>query len=119
MEIMMFVVADPAVDVGPVDEEAVAEWDRLRAEQGVLKRAMRLRPADEAVTVRVRGGQTIVTDETVVTDGPFTESKEWIAGYDLLEVDDLDHAIELAKGDELARHGALEIRPIWPLNGEE
>ncbi|WP_157415721.1 YciI family protein [Agromyces allii] len=113
MEIMMFVVADPAVDVGPVDEEAVAEWDRLRAEQGVLKRAMRLRPADEAVTVRVRGG------ETIVTDGPFTESKEWIAGYDILEVDDLDHAIELAKGDELARHGALEIRPFWPLNGEE
>ena len=113
MEIMMFVVADPEVDAGEVDQQAVAEWDRVKAEQGVLKRAMRLRPADEAVTVRVRGG------ETIVTDGPFTESKEWIAGYDILEVDDLEQAVELAKGDLLARHGALELRPFWPLDGEE
>ena len=81
MEIMMFVVADPEIDGSEVDQEAVAEWDRVMAERGVLKRAMRLRPADEAKTVRVRGG------EVIVTDGPFTESKEWIAGYDLLEVD--------------------------------
>ncbi|WP_116080585.1 YciI family protein [Agromyces sp. PvR057] len=113
MEIMMFVVDDPEVDAGEVDQEAVAEWDRVRAEQGVLKRAMRLRPADEAVTVRVRGG------ETIVTDGPFTESKEWIAGYDILEVEDLDQAVELAKADQLARHGALELRPFWTLHGEE
>ncbi|SFR69685.1 Uncharacterized conserved protein [Agromyces sp. CF514] len=113
MEIMMFVVADPDVDAGPVDEEAVAEWDRLRAEQGVLTRAMRLRPIDETVTVRVRGG------ETIVTDGPFTESKEWIAGYDVLELPDLDAAVELAKGDPLARHGALEVRPFWPLHQGE
>ncbi|KQM80658.1 YciI family protein [Agromyces sp. Leaf222] len=113
MEIMMFVVADPDVDAGEVDQEAVAEWDRTMAEQGVVKRAMRLRPADEAVTVRVRGG------ETIVTDGPFTESKEWIAGYDVLEVPDLETAVEIAKGDLLARHGALELRPFWTLHGEE
>ena len=67
------------------------------AERGVLKRAMRLRPADEAKTVRVRGG------EVIVTDGPFTESKEWIAGYDLLEVADLAEAEAIAKDDQLAR----------------
>ena len=110
MEIMMFVVADPDVDAGEVDQDAVAEWDRVMAQRGVLKRAMRLRPVDEAVTVRVRGG------EVLVTDGPFTESKEWIAGYDLLEVADLDEAVEIAKGDLLARHGALELRPVWPLD---
>ena len=113
MEVMMFVVADPEVDAGEVDQAAVAEWDRVMAERGVLKRAMRLRPVDEAVTVRVRGG------EVLVTDGPFTESKEWIAGYDLLEVADLDEAIEIAKGDLLARHGALELRPVWPLGSGE
>ena len=113
MEVMMFVVADPEVDAGEVDQAASAEWDRVMAERGVLKRAMRLRPVDEAVTVRVRGG------EVLVTDGPFTESKEWIAGYDLLEVADLDEAIEIAKGDLLARHGALELRPLWPLGPRE
>ena len=92
MEIMMFVVADPEIDGSEVDQEAVAEWDRVMAERGVLKRAMRLRPADEAKTVRVRGG------EVIVTDGPFTESKEWIAGYDLLEVADLAEAEAIASG---------------------
>ena len=110
MEIMMLVVADPEVDAGEVDQQAVAEWDRDMAERGVLKRAMRLRPADEAVTVRVRDG------ELLVTDGPFTESKEWIAGYCLLEVADLDEAVEIATGDQLARFGALELRPVWPLD---
>ena len=84
MEIMMFVVADPEIDGSEVDQEAVAEWDRVMAERGVLKRAMRLRPADEARTVRVRGG------DEIVTDGPFTESKEWIAGYDVIECADFD-----------------------------
>ena len=109
MQIMMFVVADPDVEAGEVDQAGAARWDREMAERGVLKRAMRLRPADEAKTVRVRGG------ELIVTDGPFTESKEWIAGYDLLEVEHLDEAIEIAKDDQLARFGALELRPVWPL----
>ncbi|WP_159607114.1 YciI family protein [Agromyces humi] len=113
MEIMMFVVADPDVDAGDVDQGVVAEWDRVMAERGVLKRAMRLRPADEAKTVRVRGG------EVLVTDGPFTESKEWIAGYDLLEVADLDEAEAIAKEDHLARFGALELRPVWPIGSED
>ena len=50
----------------------------------------RLRPAGDATTVRVSKG------ELLVTDGPFTESKEWIAGFDILECDDLDEAIEIA-----------------------
>jgi hypothetical protein len=112
MEIMMFVVADPEIDGSEVDQEAVAEWDRVMAERGVLKRAMRLRPAEEAKTVRVRGG------EVIVTDGPFTESKEWIAGYDLLEVVDLAEAEAIAGTDQLARFGALELRPVWPLGIE-
>lgn len=106
----MFVVADPEVDAGEVDQEAVAAMDRELAERGTLKRAMRLRPATEATTVRVRAG------EVIVTDGPFTESKEWIAGYYVIESADLDEAIEIAKSDPLARHGAVELRPVWPLD---
>ena len=50
----------------------------------------RLRGVDDATTVRVSKG------EVLVTDGPFTESKEWIAGFDILECDNLDEAIEIA-----------------------
>ncbi len=62
------------------------------------------------MTVRVRSG------ELLVTDGPFTESKEWICGFDLLECADLDEAIDIASKHPQARGGRLELRPIWPLN---
>jgi hypothetical protein len=49
-----------------------------------------------------------------VTDGPFTESKEWIAGYDIIEAADLDEAIEIASRHPMARFGRIELRPHWP-----
>ena len=53
--------------------------------------------------------------EVLVTDGPFTESKEWIAGYDVIEAADLDEAIEIASKHPMARFGRIELRPVWPL----
>ena len=104
MEIMMFVVADPEIDGSDVDQEAAAEWDRVMAERGVLKRAMRLRPVDEAKTVRVRGG------EVIVTDGPFTESKELIAGFTIIQAKSLAEAIEWVKrAPNLSPDGEAEV----------
>lgn len=68
-----------------------------------------LRPATEALTVRVRGG------ETLVTHGPFAELAEQVAGYNLLDVPDLDAAIDAAGTHPAARHGVVEIRPLWPI----
>jgi hypothetical protein len=62
---------------------------------------------DRAVTVRRVDGRT------VTTDGPFAETKEQIAGYDLLECDDLDDAIEVAAGHPVAGGGVIELRPLW------
>jgi hypothetical protein len=62
---------------------------------------------DRAVTVRRVDGRT------VTTDGPFAETKEQIAGYDLLECDDLDDAIEVASGHPVAGGGVIELRPLW------
>ena len=67
----------------------------------------RLRPVSDATTVRISRGQLLVTD------GPFTESKEWIAGFDILECDNLDEAIEIASRHPVARGGKLELRPFW------
>ena len=58
--------------------------------------------------MRVRKG------ERLVTDGPFTESKEWIAGFDIVDCADLDEAIDYASRHPMARHGRIEIRPFWP-----
>jgi hypothetical protein len=61
----------------------------------------------EAVTVRRVDG------EVVTTDGPFAETKEQIAGYDLLECDDLDDALQVAAGHPVADGGVIELRPLW------
>jgi hypothetical protein len=66
-----------------------------------------LQPPDTATTIRVAGG------ETLVTDGPFVETKEALGGFFLLEADDLDAAIALAAQVPAARlGGAVEIRPV-------
>lgn len=62
----------------------------------------------EAITVRRRKG------ETVLLDGPYAETKEWIAGFDLIECANLDEAIEIASGHPMATLGMVEIRALVP-----
>ncbi len=63
-----------------------------------------------ATTVRVRNGKT------VVTDGPFAETKEQLGGYYLVEAKDLDEAISIAARIPGAQHGSIEVRPIMKIN---
>ncbi|SKC36757.1 YciI family protein [Krasilnikoviella flava] len=69
----------------------------------------RLRPPADAVGVRVRGGRTLVTD------GPFSETKEAVGGFDVIDAPDLDTAITIAGEHPMAHAGAIELRPFWPL----
>lgn len=71
----------------------------------------RLRPAAEATTVRVRSG------ELLLTDGPFAGAREWIAGFDVLECEDLDAAISIAAKHPIARLGRIELHAFWPIDG--
>jgi hypothetical protein len=68
-----------------------------------------LEPIATATTVRVRDGQV------QVTDGPFAETREQLAGFYLIDAEDLDQAIEVAAGIPPARVGSIEIRPIREL----
>jgi hypothetical protein len=63
-----------------------------------------------ATTVRVRDGKTIVTD------GPFAETKEQLGGFYLVEAKDLDEAISIAARIPGAKHGSLEVRPVMKIN---
>ncbi len=74
--------------------------------RGVRLQGNRLQEISTATTVRVRAG------EVVLADGPFAETKELIAGFDILECADLDEAIEVAGKHPVARIGALEVRPF-------
>jgi hypothetical protein len=78
---------------------------------GALKGADRLRPTATATTVRVANGKP------QVLDGPYADSKEQLGGYYLIDVPDLDAAISWAARCPAADHGAVEVRPIWAMQG--
>lgn len=106
----MFVVADPAAEPYDREHDTIGQWVDEMTERGVSIAGERLRPVDDATTVRIRGGRLLVTE------GPYIEAKEWVAGFDILECRDLDEAIEVASKHPMARFGTLELRPFWPLH---
>lgn len=111
MKYLMLIAVDPASR--PADRAAV---EKLMAEywaftdgitgSGELVAADRLAGADTATCVRVREGKT------VFTDGPFAESTEQLGGYYVVDVPDLDRALELAAQIPNARDGVVEVRPL-------
>jgi len=89
------------------EEEEGFPWvDDLRA-RGVWITGDQLAPARRARSVRVRDGKTLVTD------GPFAETKEAVGGFDLLECDSLEEAVEIAATHPNAEGGTIEVRPLW------
>jgi hypothetical protein len=78
-------------------------------ERGVLLAAEALQPIETAATVRVRNGKISVTD------GPFAETKEQLAGFYLIEARDLNDAIQVASKIPPARVGSIEVRPVREL----
>ena len=115
MKYLMQVCTDPGYEVSEADAANIPdieEWVSEMDNRGVRLMGNRTRPASEATTIRVRGG------EVLLTDGPFAETKEQMAGFDVLECRDLDEAIEVASKHPMAWAGMIEIRPFWP-DGEE
>lgn len=94
---MAEIAADPAY------QAFAAEVDR----QGARLGGARLRPVADATTVRVRDG------ETLVSDGPFAETKDFIGGIDIIDCADLDEALAIAALHPYARRGCVEVRPVW------
>jgi hypothetical protein len=110
---MMFVATDPTAEPFVAAEDNIEEWIADVTARGANVMGSRLRPVEDATTVRVRNG------ELIVSDGPFTESKEWIAGFDIIDARDLDEAIEIASKHPMARFGRIELRPFWPFEPDE
>ncbi|MDE2281000.1 MAG: transcription initiation protein [Xanthomonadaceae bacterium] len=113
MQYIMFVVHDPAAEPYAPELDNISEWVTELSANGTRITGDRLRPPSHATTVRVRAGRTLVSE------GPFTEAKEWIAGFDLLDCASLDEAVGIAARHPMARFGSIELRPFWPINVEE
>src|SRR5260370_34118061 len=88
--------------MGPATDAWLAEMEDVRLEGGPL------RPVRETAVVRVRDG------ETLVSDGPFAETKEQIAGHDVLDCSSMAEAAEVAARHPVAKVGTIERRPFAP-----
>ena len=104
MKFVMWVCADPDVVPDPADTDP-EPWVSEMEARGVRLEGNRLRSASDATTVRDHG--------SLVTDGPFAETREQIGGYDLMECADLAEAIQVAAKHPVARWGAIEVRQVW------
>jgi hypothetical protein len=108
MKYLCLVYLEPQKFNAVPDNECFACGEGLR-ERGVLLAAEPLHPVETATTVRIRNGQMLVTD------GPFAETKEQLAGFYLIDATDLNDAIRIAAKIPPAREGSIEVRPVREL----
>jgi hypothetical protein len=101
----------PAQDYDAHMQGCIRKADALHAE-GTLLGSNKLEAPARARTVRVRDGRTSVFD------GPFAETKEVLAGYNLVEAGSMEEAVELAKQFPWTRYGSLEVRPVFDMDAE-
>jgi hypothetical protein len=95
-------------DISPGMDSRLLAWVDEMSGRGVLLDGSRLRPSSDATTVRAPDGRP------VVIDGPFAETKEQIAGYDLVDCDDRDAAVAIASAHPTLEVGSIEVRAFDP-----
>jgi hypothetical protein len=111
VKVLALIWADESAWEGFSQEERETWYERYRAfgreAGGKLAAGAELAPTTSATTVRVRDG------ETLVTDGPFAETREQLGGFYVFDVADLEEATDLAARVPGALHGAIELRPAY------
>ncbi len=108
MRYMLMICHDDAFSPPATMVEESLAWVEETERRGVRKGGDRLRPASDATTVRIRGG------EVMLSDGPFAETKEQMAGYGVVKCENLDDAIEVASTHPILKYGgSVEVRPFW------
>lgn len=107
MNYVLFICSDgrPTPDKIAAMQRELPGWVEEMDGRGIRLLGRELRLPETAATVRVRG------DETLVSDGPFTEAKEFVAGFDLLDCGNLDEAIEVAAKHASSWFHMIEVRP--------
>ncbi len=118
MRYLLLIYTEERTEATP--EDAMAEelegynaFGKEIQDRGLFEAGEALHPTAAATTVRVRDGQT------VTTDGPFAETKEALGGFYLIKAKDLDEAIEVAAKIPGAKHGSIEVRPIFDFGAAE
>lgn len=114
MRYALLIYVEPRESTPEEDAEIMKAYNAFTSEAveaDVMRGGEALEDAKTATTVRVRNGQTLVTD------GPFAETKEEFGGYYLVEAPNLDEAIKWAAKIPGALRGSIEVRPVWEIPG--
>lgn len=108
--LLIYVSEDVTTKLSPEEQQAYfvgyGQFEQSVQSDGIKTGGQPLQPVSNATTVRIRDGKTMITD------GPFAETKEQLAGFYVLECDNLDEAVALAEKMPDAQYGSIEIRPI-------
>lgn len=97
--------AVPTAEADTMMRHCFENADAMRAD-GTLFDSQQLEPPTTAKTVRVRSGKS------TVVDGPFAETKEFLAGFNLIEAENMDEAVKIAQSFPWAGLGSIEVRPV-------
>lgn len=113
MQYMLLIYSDPSAAPAPDSPEMAEEFGRWMAYSQemaeVTVSGAPLQPVPTATTVRVR------EDETLLSDGPFAETKEHLGGYYIIDVPDLDTALKWAAKAPHIGYGSVEVRPVMEI----
>lgn len=107
--LLIYAAPDARTPYETADDGVFADWasyTQAVKDSGALVGAEQLQETETATTVRLRGG------ERLLTDGPFIETKEHLLGFYLVDVPDLDTALDWAARMPLIRFGTVEVRPV-------
>ena len=108
MKYVCLVYGEESLMASVSDAECIGNGDILKS-KGQYVTGEALKPVRDAVTVRVRDGAMSITD------GPFAETKEQLAGFYLIDARDIDEAVQIASTIPPARIGSIEVRPVREL----
>ncbi|MEO7916995.1 MAG: YciI family protein [Dokdonella sp.] len=101
----------PASEFDELMRGCLSHADELRRD-GKLLGSQQLESPKTAKTLRVRDGTA------QIVDGPFAETKELLAGFNLIQARDINEAVRIAQGFPWARYGAVEVRPVHDMDAE-
>ncbi len=111
MKYLLLVYADER-ELETFDDHECLAFDKGIRESGHCVASEALQPVATATSLRVRNGRTSVSD------GPFAETKEQLAGFYMIEARDLNEALQIASHVPPARVGTIEVRPVRPIRDE-
>lgn len=107
MKYLLIIAHDDAFRPASTLVSEIQAWISETMQRGIRVHGNPLQPADTGVTVRVRGGRRMQTS------GPFSQSKEQLCAYELIDCKDMEAALDAAASHPMAAAASIEVRPVW------